>query len=77
MKSGVDQVDSVWWTVVSTPVGTLPMFHFAIWERAWPSTVVKLPTATSALFCLLTESCSTLVIEPALLLCVPERTELK
>ena len=49
----------------------------AICERDWPSTDVKLPTAISSVFCLLIEICSTLVIEPALLLCVPAKTELK
>ena len=42
-----------------------PRSNFAICERDWPSTVVKLPTATSSVFCGLLEICSTSVMEPA------------
>ena len=42
-----------------------PRSNFAIWERVWPLTVVKLPTATSSVFCGLLEIWSTSVTEPA------------
>ena len=37
------------------------MLILAIWDRAWPSTLVKLPTTTSSVFCVLLDICSTLV----------------
>ncbi len=42
-----------------------PRLYFTICERAWPSALVKLPTATSWVFAGLLDICSTSVTSPA------------
>ncbi len=51
----MDQVDRLGWAVVSVPLGMFAMSRRAICQRVWPSTLVKLPTAISSVFCGLTE----------------------